>query len=93
MAGRVAEKFLQRDSLSAHEQQALGFELAGEGVHAGERFAAASALHLDRHGDLALAQDEVHLVIALAPVGQLDPSPDAGVEQVRAGGGFDEPPQ
>jgi hypothetical protein len=89
VGGWLGKEFLHRDALSADQQLAVGLELSGKGGHARERFAPGSALDLHRHGQHALLQNEVHLLIAFAPVGDLDIGAEAGIEQMRAEAGFD----
>ena len=45
---RPAEKLVERDSVAADEELALGSELAIEGFHPGQRFALASGFHFQR---------------------------------------------
>ena len=87
----LRNKFLQGDALDTNQQLALGFELLGKAGHAGERFAAAAAFHLDGDHRLALLQNKIHLVVSLAPVGDAEVRAKAGVKQMRADGGLLQP--
>ena len=88
---RLGEEFFQRDSLRANKQLALGLELQGKGLHAGQRFAAASAFHLNRNHRLALLQNEIHFTASFTPVGDADVGSKAGIKQVCADSRLNQP--
>ena len=61
ITGRLRKKFSQLNSLSAHKQFALKFEMCGKSFHPRQRFRTTTAFHLVSDGGLAFARVGQHL--------------------------------
>ena len=66
--------------------------MRGKCLHPRQRFSTASAFHFDGNGCFALAQNKIHFLIPFPPIRQFDIRAEAGVEQMRANAGFNQPP-
>jgi len=81
---RAREELFERDAVAADEQGPRWAACVGERGKAGQRLGRTTALHLDGHEAPAGPQDEVDLLVALAPVEDLAYAGRGGVALVEA---------
>lgn len=89
--GRSAKSVRDREPVGAYQQFPRRRVLAAERFQPRTGGSSLPALDLDSHGPPRIGENEIHLLISLAPVGNCRPRSEGGVDEVRPHRRFDHP--